>query len=127
MNRALSFKPALPGLSVITLLSVVLAVSGCATHPRDVAPYSHSPAQYQTAQCRQIADDRERLQMRAENLYEDLRQEAVNDRWQLAVGVVFWPTLLLLDGGENIRLREYADLSGRLTALQIAGEDKGCQ
>lgn len=110
----------------IAVLSGLLAVSGCATHPRDVSPYAHSPAQYENAKCTQIMADQERLQMRAENLYEDLRQEAMNDRWQLAVGVVFWPTLILLDGGEDIRLREYADLSGRLTALQTAGEKKGC-
>lgn len=99
---------------------------GCASFPGDIEPFPHSSIQYETASCAQIGADIARLSPRAEKLTREIRSAARNDIWQIMVGVVFWPMLFFLGDEDDFRVREYADITGRLAALDMAAGEKGC-
>lgn len=108
--------------------ALMLAVTGCATHPDKIATASVSPLQYQTYDCAQIGGELERVSGRANELYAGLKKDADNDTAQMTVGMLlFWPTLFFLEGGDGPEAAEYAKLKGETEALEKVAIQRRCQ
>ena len=99
---------------------------GCASFPSDIDPYPHSAAQYETASCAQIKTDHKRLVTRVEKISGDMKNTAQNDIWQIGASIIFWPFLLFLGDEDDFKIRELADLTGRINALEQAANLKEC-
>ena len=111
---------------VATLLSVTLALSGCATSSKDVVTSYISPLQYQSFDCDQLAAENQRLQGRVNQLAGRLDEAASNDKTIGVVGaILFWPALFAL-GGTKGQEAEYARLKGEAEAIQQAAILKKC-
>lgn len=106
---------------------IVLILAACATPPDKIASAYVSPVQYADYSCKQVAREMERVSHRASDLYGSLDKTASNDSAQIAVGLVlFWPTLLFLEGGDGPQAAEYARLKGEREALEQVAIEKDC-
>jgi hypothetical protein len=106
--------------------SVSIALMGCATASKDIAPNYVSPMQYQSYDCDQLAAETQRIQVRVNQLAGRLDEAAANDKVITGVGVVlFWPALFAL-GGTKQQEAEYARLRGEYEAVQQAAVLKKC-
>lgn len=103
----------------------VMALAGCATSSKDIAPAYVSPVTYQHYDCEQIAAEVARLQGRADQLAGLLDQAASNDKAIGASALIFWPALFAL-GGTKAQEAEYASLRGQGDAVQQAAIVKKC-
>lgn len=112
--------------SIATIVSVTLALSGCATSSKDIASSYVSPLQYQSYDCDQLAAETQRMQARVQELGGRLDEASSNDKVITTVGVIlFWPILFAL-GGTKQQEAEYARLRGEYDALQQAAIAKKC-
>lgn len=108
------------------ILSLSIALAGCATASKDIAPNYVSPMQYQSYDCEQIAAETQRIQVRVNQIGGRLDEAASNDKAIAGVGVIlFWPALFAL-GGTKQQEAEYARLKGEYDALQQAAVQKKC-
>ena len=74
-----------------------------------------------------IAAELDRVTRRATELHQSLKKEADADAAQMAVGLVlFWPTLLFIEGGDGPEATEYARLKGERDTLERAVIMKKC-
>jgi hypothetical protein len=111
---------------LLVVLSAAIALMGCATSSKDIAPAYVSPMHYQAYDCDQIIGEAERLQLRVNQSGGRLDEAASNDKAITAVGVIlFWPALFAL-GGTKQQETEYARLRGEYEALQQAAVRKKC-
>lgn len=109
-----------------SVLLTVVALMGCATSSKNIAPTYVSPMQYQAYDCDQITAEVTRLQARVNQLGGRLDEAASNDKALTAVGVIlFWPALFAL-GGTKQQEAEYARLTGEYEALQQVAVMKKC-
>ncbi len=107
-------------------LVVAMAVAGCATSSKDIAPSYVSPMQYQPYDCEQLAREAQRIQQRVLQLGGRLDEAAKNDQILTGVGLIlFWPALFAL-GGTKEQEAEYARLRGEYDAVQMAAILKKC-
>jgi hypothetical protein len=111
---------------VLALLVLSIASVGCAKRSENVAAAYVSPLQYEKYTCRQLAEEAERISMRASQL------SGVQDRKRTgdviattAAIVVFWPAAFLV-GGDDAQTAELARLKGEFDALQKVSVQKGC-
>ena len=110
------------------IIVIALSMFGCATHPKNMEASSVSSYQYKNYDCDQIGAEYNRVSKRCTALYNDLASEANADAAQMAVGlVVFWPTLLFLEGGDDARAAEYSELLGEKEELEKANILKRCE
>ena len=59
-------------------------------------------------------------------LHYELEEEATDDSAQMGIGLLFWPLLFFLEGGDDARAEEYALLKGEQEALQNEAVTKKC-
>jgi len=112
--------------SVAAIVSVALALSGCATASKDIATSYVSPNQYASYDCGQLAAEAGRIQTRVVALGGRLDQAAQNDAGIMVVGVVlFWPVLVALRGTKQ-QEAEYGRLKGEYEAVAQASIAKKC-
>ncbi len=112
--------------SIATMVSVALALSGCATASKDITSSYVSPMQYQPYDCEQLAAESQRIQARVQELGGRLDEASTNDKVITTVGVIlFWPILFAL-GGTKQQEADYARLRGEYDALQQAAIAKKC-
>ncbi|MCO5102192.1 MAG: hypothetical protein M9885_15085 [Burkholderiaceae bacterium] len=108
------------------VISVSMAVTGCATSSADIATAYVSPLQYQGYDCEQIITETRRLEQRVHELGGRLDEAASNDKAIMGVGLVlFWPVLFAL-GGTKQQEAEYARIRGEYEALQQVAVQKKC-
>ena len=108
------------------VVSISVALSGCATSSKDIAANYVSPNQYAGYDCQQIAAEAARIQTRVVQLGGRLDQAAQNDAGIMAVGLLlFWPVLFAL-GGTKQQEAEYARLKGEYDALEQAAVVRKC-
>jgi hypothetical protein len=112
----------------IVSLAIVpcVALAGCATSSKDIAPTYVSPMQYANFDCDQLQAESQRIQGRVIQLGGRLDEASSNDKVLMGVGlVVFWPALFFL-GGTKQQEAEYARLKGEYDAVQQAAVQKRC-
>ncbi len=116
-----------PSSALPLAVCVAIAVAGCSTASKDIAPLSVSPLQYQAYECDQLGAELARLGTRVTVLGGRLDQAASNDAALTTVGVIlFWPALFFL-GGTRPQEAEYAMLRGQYEAVQQAAIVKRCK
>ena len=112
--------------TVAAVISVAVALVGCATSSKDIATQYVSPMQYQSYDCDQLASETQRIQSRSSQLSGRLDEAAANDKAIAGVGIIiFWPALFAL-GGTKQQEAEYARLKGEADAVQQAAVAKKC-
>lgn len=111
---------------IASILSVTLALTGCATASKNVATNYASPMQFQSYDCDQLASETQRIQSRVNQLSGRLDEAASNDVAIMGVGLlIFWPALFAL-GGTKQQEADYARLKGEYEAIQQAAVAKRC-
>lgn len=114
-------------LTKATLISSVLLIVGCASHPDKIKASHVSPEKYQEYDCKQIESELTEIDQRTTALYQTLKQKRNNDSTQTAFGMIFfWPALLFLEGGDGVEAMEYAQLQGDYEALRQNATKKDC-
>ncbi len=108
-------------------LLAALAVTGCASSPKDIKESRVSPLIYKDYTCDQIILETDNVSAEVDRLYASLEEEATADQWQMGVGMLlFWPALFFLEGGDSEEAVQYARLKGEHRALQKVAISKKC-
>lgn len=111
---------------IAAVLSIAIALSGCATASKNISSNYVSPLQYQSYDCEQLASESQRLQAKTNQLGGRLDEASSNDK---SLGVVtaifFWPAIFAL-GGTKQQEAEYAQIKGENDALQQTAVIKKC-
>ena len=111
---------------VAVALSALLA-GGCATAPEDIGAQSVAHHQFRALECGEIILEIQRVDKRGEDLYKVLHEKASADTGQMVIGLtVFWPALLLLEGGDGAEASEYGRLQGEHRELTLEAARKNC-
>lgn len=109
-----------------SVLSVAIALAGCATASKDVATSYVSPIQFSNYTCDQITAESARLQVRLSQLEGRLDTAAANDKALTGVAILlFWPAVFAL-GGTKEQEAEYGRLKGEHDALRQVWIQKNC-
>ena len=66
------------------------------------------------------------MSRKAQELHGSLKKKADNDQAQTALSLIFWPSLLFLEGGDGPQATEYAQLKGERDALEDSAIQKNC-
>ncbi|MDW3095012.1 MAG: metal ABC transporter ATP-binding protein [Gammaproteobacteria bacterium] len=98
--------------------SVCLFV-GCASNPDELQKKQVSSDKFSDYNCEMIGNEFERNHRRTKDLYRSLKQERDDDVAQSWIGgLLFWPALLALEGGDGPEAEEFSQLRGEWDALQ---------
>ncbi|HEB98353.1 MAG TPA: metal ABC transporter ATP-binding protein [Thiotrichales bacterium] len=112
---------------IVVMVSVSVAMVGCATAPDKLPTTYVSPLKYKDYDCDQIIMEMDYVSKRTTDLYQSLDKKADNDAVQMGVGLIlFWPALFLLEGGDGPEAQEYSNLRGEFEALRTAAVQKKC-
>jgi hypothetical protein len=112
---------------IAEVVSVAIALGGCATASKDVPISYVTPLQYQTYDCEQLGAETARIQNRLTQVGGSLDKAAENDKGITAAGIIiFWPALFFL-GGTKQQEAEYGRLKGEYEAIQQAAIQKKCE
>jgi hypothetical protein len=85
-----------------------------------------SPMKYQNYNCSQIAMEMDHVSNRTVQLHNSLDKKASDDAAQMGLGLLFWPALFFLEGGDGPEAAEYSKLKGEYEALRTASVQKEC-
>tara|TARA_A100000164_G_C21695595_1_gene671066 strand:- start:189 stop:542 length:354 start_codon:yes stop_codon:yes gene_type:complete len=108
-------------------LFLLLTVVACATAPEKLSTQYVPASTYSNLDCEQIAAALRQKNGKLENLYSNLKSESQADAWQMGVGLVlFWPTLLFLEGSDSPEAAQYSRLKGEVEALNEMAITKKC-
>lgn len=111
---------------VVSFLGCSIAIAGCAKKPEDVAAAYISPLQYDRYDCRQLAEEAERISVRVAELSGVQRQKRTGDMLATtAAVVVFWPAAFMV-GGDDAQTAELARMKGEFETIQKVAVQKNC-
>ena len=111
---------------IAAIVSVTIALAGCATASKDIAANYVSPMQFQSYDCGQLSSETQRIQSRVNQLGGRLDEAASNDKTIGVVGaLLFWPALFAL-GGTKQQEAEYSRLKGEYDAIHQSAIIKKC-
>ena len=109
------------------LFSLLLLLTGCASHPEDIQTQYVSSVGYKDYDCDQIGMEMTRISGRVTSLQTSLEEKADGDTAQMTAGMLLlWPTLFFLEGGDGPEAQEYSRLKGEFEALQQMNTQKKC-
>lgn len=112
--------------SIASVVSVAIALAGCATASKDISANYVSPMQFQAYDCGQLANEMQRIQSKVNQLGGRLDEAASNDKAIMGVGMIlFWPALFAL-GGTKQQEAEYSRLKGEYDAVEQSSNAKKC-
>ena len=103
---------------VLSLATLLCLLAGCATNPNKISATYVSPLTYKNYDDDQIIMEMDHIGRRSAELYRSLKNESSKDTGQMALGVLFWPALFFLEGGDGPEATEYAQLKGQYEALR---------
>ena len=104
-----------------------LALGGCATSSDKVTASYVSPMQYESWNCRQLADEAQRISHHAAAAAGAQDSQVTKDAVATTVGVIiFWPALFLI-GGDKQTAAELARLKGEMEAIEQTSIRKNCR
>jgi len=113
-------------MKYLGLMLIVLTVS-CSTNPNKIDAAYVSPLKYRDYDCTQIAMEMDYVGQRTTKLYQRLKSSNSADKWQAGIGLLlFWPSLLLIEGGDGPEAAEYAQLKGEFEALRNNSVKRRC-
>ena len=112
----------------LTTTLVATVVAGCASHPDEIDPVYVPTAQFSGLNCAAISQEMTRISPRIIDLYTILRNERHKDSAQMGAGIafLFWPAILLLEGGDGDEAEEFAKLRGEFSALDKVATETQC-
>jgi len=114
-------------ITLLFLMIMTFALVSCATHPKKIGAAYVSPYKYKNYDCDQIEVEMDNVSQRTVVLYLSLKKDADRDKVQGWIGVLlFWPALLLLEGGDGPEAAEYAQLKGEYKALHTNSVEEKC-
>ena len=112
---------------IIILITLSFLVVSCATSPDKLTTQYIPASTYSNLSCDQIAGSLRQKNSRMESLYASLKSESQTDSTQMAVGLLlFWPTLLFLEGSDSPDAATYSRLKGEVEALNEISITKNC-
>ena len=112
---------------LLTIALVSTCLMGCAGNPNKMKASYCSVAYYDNYTCEEITRELSQVSNRCDSLYRQLKTDHSNDQWQMTAGMlIFWPTLLLLEGGDGPEADEYCRLKGEKETLTNLAREKGC-
>ena len=116
------------GINIRTfvLFLLVMLLVGCATAPEKLGTTYVSLLQYKDYSCEQIGMEMQRVSRKAADLHGILSKDASNDAIQMGLGLVFWPALFFLEGGDSENAAQYSRLKGEFDALEQVAIQKNC-
>jgi hypothetical protein len=107
---------------------IVLGLSACASQPKDIQATYVSPNEFKSFSCQELETEMRTISGKVASLTGELQSSATNDQIQMGVGLVlFWPALLLLEGGDGAEAAEYALLKGKYDAAEENFESRSCK
>ncbi len=110
----------------ITALAA-LTVAACASNPDKLGTQQVSSYKYINYNCTQLSMQLDNKNARLSSLYTQLKKERDADEIQVGVGLLlFWPTLLFVEGGDGPEAAEYSRLKGEVQAIQEVMINKSC-
>ena len=112
-----------------TIILVILSffIASCATSPDKLKTQYIPASTYSNLDCDQIAGSLRQKNSKMENLYASLKSESQTDSTQMAVGMLlFWPSLLFLEGSDSPDAATYSRLKGEVEALNEISITKKC-
>jgi hypothetical protein len=103
-----------------------LLLGGCASSSDKITATYVSPLQYESYNCRQLAEEAQRVSRRASETAGAQDSQASKDNVATAVAVViFWPAAFMV-GGDRNTAAELGRLKGELEAIEQASIRKNC-
>jgi hypothetical protein len=112
-------------VAIATAVAAVF-VSGCASKSSDVTAAYVSPLQYETLNCRQLAEEARRVSARAALAAGAQDSQATKDTVATTAAiVVFWPAAFFI-GGDKQNAAELSRLKGEMEAIEQASVRKQC-
>jgi outer membrane lipoprotein-sorting protein len=110
----------------IATVVAALFVSGCASKSSDVTAAYVSPLQYETLNCRQLAEEARRVSARAAVAAGAQDSQATKDTVATTAAIViFWPAAFFI-GGDKQNAAELSRLKGEMEAIEQASVRKQC-
>lgn len=104
-----------------------LLITGCAQDTSQIRAAYVSPLEYQDHDCDMLRAEATRITRQARELGARVNETAETDDAQMAVGLIlFWPTLFFLEGEDTADTHQYAELKGRISAIEEASIRKKC-
>jgi hypothetical protein len=114
-------------MKYIAICLALAVLAACSTSPNKIDAAYVSPLKYRDYDCSQIAMEMDYVGQRTTKLYGRLKNQSTADKWQMGVGILlFWPSLLLLEGGDGPDSAEYAQLKGEFEALRENSVRRRC-
>ena len=112
--------------NVALVALAALIMGGCASSSDKITATYVSPIQYENYNCRQLAEEAQRLSRRASEVAGAQDSQATKDTVATAVAVViFWPAAFMV-GGDRNTAAELGRLKGELEAIEQVSIRKNC-
>ena len=112
---------------VASVLCLSISLAACSKSADSIASAYVSPAVYANYDCKQLSMEQEALVQRATSMGASIDKDASNDNVAMGIGLVlFWPALFFLGGDDEVKQVEFAQLKGKLEAVQSAMVQKKC-
>ena len=105
---------------------LVAWLTGCATDTSQIQASYVSPYEYEGYTCSTLRGEAARITRRAREIGAQIDQTASNDAAAATVGLMLPTLLLLIEGNDPMDARRYAELKGRMNAVEEASIRKGC-
>jgi len=103
-----------------------VAMSGCATPPKDIAPTYVSTVLYENLSCNQLRAEAEAVSARAAQAFGQQDKNRNQDAAMTGVTLVlFWPAAFFLKG-DGAAAADVARLKGEMQAIEQVNRRKNC-
>ena len=107
--------------------AIAFAVFGCASSPDELEKTQIPADQYTSHDCQMLGNEFQRNDVRTQELYRHLKEERDDDVAAAWIGgVLFWPALFALEGGDGVDAEEFSRLRGEREALERETIVKKC-
>ena len=114
-------------MRLLVVYFVTICLVGCASSAKNIAPSYVSPIIYQDYDCRQLAQEAQRVSESAARTAGVQDEKANSDAVATGVAVVlFWPAAFFVSGGDGQTAAELAKLRGQKEAIEQASIKKKC-
>ena len=112
-------------LKLSLAIAASLFVAGCSSSPGSIGASYVSPLEYQSYSCSQLGQELRRLGRSVQEVAGYQSDEARGDAVAMGIGIVFWPALFFLIGGD--REEELKRIRGEAEAVEQAAIQKDCR